>query len=463
MVIEQRNAPEPAEDAAPTAAPALPRGRWRWRFAIGAAVALYLTLWGFTAFDKVNPTDLDVFFLPAVKIALAGKPLDVYSLRVGLLDYPNANGPLSLLPLTLAAWIAQTLGWLNDVMLRRMLVFVISAIFPLLVGWEAARAVDRFGPPLRGFARALVYLPITLTPLLWLDALYYGHIEQSIVVWLALAATRLLATRRYLWGGALLGLALLARSDATLIMLALALTLMVWRRWRGLVQTLLAAGGAFLLGLAPFLLSNWHDVIFSLFTFRGPLPVGGGDLWSLSAAPIVVAIAQHLDAAVTLAAAALLILIAHVARPDLDLDSPDMYGLLALASFCFSLLIKTLWPYYFLESALFATVWVFAVMPRHNGSLAIQRREWVVWGLHWLAPLTISACAIVAEAGLEANGYHGWISPWTQLNIVCLLVTLSILLLTLIGGAWARKLAARRDAAPRGILPVSAPDVATEG
>ncbi|HEY7848655.1 MAG TPA: hypothetical protein VIC27_01260, partial [Ktedonobacterales bacterium] len=132
-------------------------GRQRWRLALAAAVAAYYLLWAVTAFDKVNPTDLDIFFLPAVRIALAGHPLDVYSLRVGLL-YPNANGPLSLAPLTLAAWLAQALGWLGDPMLRRMLVFVICAPFPLLVGWEATRAMDRFGPPLRGATRALLYL-----------------------------------------------------------------------------------------------------------------------------------------------------------------------------------------------------------------------------------------------------------------------------------------------------------------
>ncbi|MDE3229929.1 MAG: hypothetical protein KGO05_08595, partial [Chloroflexota bacterium] len=161
MVIEQRDAPEPAEDATPASAPVRARGRWRWRLILASAAALYYSLWALTAFDKVNPTDLDVFFLPAARIALAGHPLQVYSLRVGLI-YPNANGPLSLIPLTIAAWIAEARGWLNDPMLRRALVFVISAIFPLLVGWEAVRAVERFGPPLRGVARALVYLPITL-------------------------------------------------------------------------------------------------------------------------------------------------------------------------------------------------------------------------------------------------------------------------------------------------------------
>jgi hypothetical protein len=349
-------------------------------------------------------------------------------------------------------------------MLRRMLVFVVCALFPLLVGWEAARAVDRFGPPLRGAARTLLYLPILLSPLLWLDALYYGHIEQSIVVWLALAATRLLADARYLRGGALLGLALLTRSDAALIVLALALTLLVWRRWRGALLTLLAAGATLLLGLAPFLLADGRDVIFSLFTFRAALPVGGGNLWGLSGAPIVAAMAQRFDALFTLLIAALLVLIAHVARSDLDLDVPDIYGLLALASFCFALLIKTLWPYYFLESALFATVWALAAMPRqHDNQPVIARGVWAAWAALWLAPLFITACAIVAEYGLEANNYSGWFAPWIQINIACELVTLALGLTALLGGRWARNTLARSSAeAHGGILPESAPGAAIE-
>ena len=156
MVIEQRGTPEsaPARRArwrGGACGRCLPR-RWRWRLLLAVAVAAYYLLWALTAFDKVNPTDLDIFFLPAVRIALAGRPLDVYTLRVGPL-YPNANGPLSLAPLTLAAWLAQARGWLGDPMLRRMLVFVVCAPFPLLVGWEASRAVDRFGPPLQGATR----------------------------------------------------------------------------------------------------------------------------------------------------------------------------------------------------------------------------------------------------------------------------------------------------------------------
>jgi hypothetical protein len=465
VVIERRA--EPAASRTPSGLRGLPARlptRWRWRALLAMAVAAYYVLWALTAFDKVNPTDLDIFFLPAAHIALAGRPLDVYSLRVGI--YPNANGPLGLAPVTLAAWLAQWRGWLGDPMLRRMLVFAICAPFPLLVGWEGARAIDRFGPPLRGAARALLWLPIILSPLLWLDALYYGHIEQSIVVWLALAATRLLADARYLRAGALLGLALLARSDAALIILALGLTLLVWRRWRGALLTSLAAGATLLLGLAPFLLADGHDVIFSLFTFRGALPVGGGDLWSLSGAPMFIAVAQRFDALFTLLFAALLILLAHVAHSNLDLHSPDIYGLLALASFCFALLIKTLWPYYFLESALFATVWALAAMPRQvDGQASVTRRAWLAWAALWLAPLAISACALLAEAGLEANSYNGWIAPWIQINIVCELLTLLILVAALVGGRWARGGVAALGSADagRGILPESAPSAVIEG
>ncbi|HEY7849521.1 MAG TPA: hypothetical protein VIC27_05610 [Ktedonobacterales bacterium] len=470
MVIEQRETPESAPRVAQAPArrglrlPGRLSSRLCWRLALAAAVAAYYLLWAVTAFDKVNPTDLDIFFLPAVRIALAGHPLDVYSLRVGPL-YPNANGPLSLAPLTLAAWLAQARGWLGDPMLRRMLVFVVCAPFPLLVGWEATRAMDRFGPPLRGATRALLYLPILLSPLLWLDALYYGHIEQSIVVWLALAATRLLADARYLRGGALLGLALLARSDASLIVLALALTLLAWRRWRGALLTLLATGLTLMLGLAPFLLADGRDVIFSLFTFRAALPVGGGDLWGVSGAPAFLAVAQRFDALFTLLIAGLIVLVAHVVRSDLDLDTPDIYGLLALASFCFALLIKTLWPYYFLESALFATVWALAAMPRQERhQREITRGMWAAWAALWLAPLAITACAIVAEYGLEANNYDGWISPWIQVNIACELLTLALGLTALLGGRWARKRLARRSQQSHGgILAESAPGAAIEG
>ncbi len=163
----------PDNENPPPLAPLSRRQRWARRALIALAALVYEIIWVTTAFDKVNPTDLDVFFFPATRIALAGHPLDIYQLRVGLI-YPNANGPLGIAPVLLAAWLADMRGWLGDVVLRRALVFAITAPFPLLAGWEAARIVERFGGRLRGLARALPYLAngsrsgaLAQRPLLW--------------------------------------------------------------------------------------------------------------------------------------------------------------------------------------------------------------------------------------------------------------------------------------------------------
>src|ERR1035438_4537818 len=70
-------------------------------FMVASAVAVLL-------FDT-SKTDLDVFFWPSAEIAVHGHPLLVYTLRAG--PYPNANGPVSLLPLGLVAAVINALGW----------------------------------------------------------------------------------------------------------------------------------------------------------------------------------------------------------------------------------------------------------------------------------------------------------------------------------------------------------------
>jgi hypothetical protein len=95
----------------------------------------------------------------------------------------------------------------------------------------------------------------------------------------------------------------------------------------------------------------------------------------------------------------------------------------------------------------------------------VTRRAWLAWAALWLAPLAISVCALLAEAGLEANNYNGWIAPWIQINIVCELLTLLILVAALVGGRWARGGVAALGSADagRGILPERAPSAVIEG
>jgi hypothetical protein len=76
--------------------------------------------------------------LPSAKIALSGHPFEIYRIRYAVW-YPNANGPFSMLPLTLVAALAEKLGIINDFVRCRMLVAVAFAVFPLLLSYEPVR------------------------------------------------------------------------------------------------------------------------------------------------------------------------------------------------------------------------------------------------------------------------------------------------------------------------------------
>lgn len=378
-----------------------PSGRWRRLQPWGVAllVALYCGLWNLAARLPLNRTDLDAFFVPASRIALSGHPLDVYSLRY-LGDYPNANGPISLIPLTFASAIAAWQGVLNDIELRRVVVMTLFAPFVLLMAREAVAAVDRLRDQrLTGFWRFAAYAVFALSPEIWHAMLFYGHIEQPIMLWFSLWGIRQLTARRPARAGLLLGLALLTRSSALMLVLPLAALLAREREWRALARFGAAIVGTMGAILLPFLLADRSDVIYSLVTFRGLLPVGGGSFWGLTLDTPLESFGQRYDGFIVLLVSLLLTAIVLLRRRDLTLASPALYLLLALSSFCFALFIKTLWPYYFLEPFTFLTIWWLGAMPSPVGRF----RVWFRWGLAFILPAIAIACASMREYGLTVE------------------------------------------------------------
>lgn len=413
------------------------------RVAIAALSVLYLGIWTVLAHGNLNPTDFDVFFLPSARVALAGHPLHIYQIRYQG-DYPNANGPLSMLPLTLLAGLAQRLGWLDDPVLRRELVMTVFAIVPLLLGHEAVLAADRLlGTPLRGVKRLLAYALFVLTPELWHSVLFYGHIEQPLMLWLVLAAVRMLVTKRPARAGALLGLALLSRSVAVLYLLPLALLLFFRGRRRDSAILTATAIATTALGLLPFLLADRRDVIYSLLTFRGLLIVGGGGVWGLFAGTPLEPIAQRFDSTAVIAASLALTALTLLARRDLRVESRGVYALLAISGLCFPLFMKTLWPYYFLDTYIFVALWwLIAAKP------ASETAPWLRWLAGLALPVAVVAVAIVAEIGVTQSGYGIWSPGWSAL-----MSGLMLALLTVVGaGLWRRPQHPRADAAPTAAL-----------
>jgi hypothetical protein len=325
----------------------------KWVFGFG-----YVAAWGIVGWLYWGPlTDLDFFFLPAVRIALTGHPLLVYTVRFQSV-IANDNGPLGLAPVTAVAAVVSWLGGGNDTRLLRTVILSALSIFSLLMAREAVAAIDRLrGASLVGLSRLLAYGIFTASPILWISVLGYGHVEQPMMLWLVLLAVRTLADDRPAAAGITLGLALLTRSLAALPLIPLGLLLLARGRWRAL--TWLAAGAALVvaLGLLPFVLADPTDTVYSLVTHRATLPVGGGSIWQLLVGTPYQWIPQHWDILFVLGLAVLLSLIVVVARDDLELSSRDIYGLLALTALALPLLAKSVWPYYFLDAYVFGAVW----------------------------------------------------------------------------------------------------------
>jgi hypothetical protein len=393
----------------------VPSRRWSFRHVrrpllMGTLCVLYIAGWGVSGSFPIGTTDLEAFFLPSARLILAGHPLQAYAVRYGGY-YPNANGPLSLLPLTLAAAIARRLGVLDNPDPRRAIIMVIFAIFPLLFSHEAVRAVDRLrGVALRGGGRLAAYALFALTPQLWHSMLFYGHIEQPLELWLALLGIRLLVERHAGWAGLCMGLMLLTRSSALALLVPLLVVLLCRQRWRtaavlGGVAALVTA-----LGVLPFWLGDRADTLYSLVSFRGQLPVGGGSLWGLALGTPLESFALNHDSLVVVGTSALIALAACLHCRSLDVGSYELYALLGVTSFCFPLQIKTMWPYYFIEPYAFVSLWWLASYPRVQGW---TRCRWT-----WLAGLTLPV-AIVGIGLLGAVGAG-------QLNTVAFVHTWSL-------------------------------------
>ncbi len=324
---------------------------WALGIAYAAAWAIAGWLW------NGPPSDLDNFFLPAVRIALGGHPLMVYAARFQSV-IANDNGPLGLVPLTPVAALLSWLGWLDDERLRRTLIMAALSIFSLLMAREAVAAIDRLrGVSLGGVSRPLTYGVFAASPTLLNAVLGYGHIEQPMTLWLVLLAVRLLARGRTAGSGISFGLAILTRTLAALPMTPLALLLLARGRWRAVVVLGASAALVVTLGLLPFVIADPSDTIYSLITHRASLPVGGGSLWQVVVGTPYRWIPQRADVLFILGLAVLLSLIVITARRDLEPSSRDAYGLLALTALAIPLLAKSVWPYYFLDAYVFGAVW----------------------------------------------------------------------------------------------------------
>ena len=383
----------------------------------------YVALWTGVGLLPFQPTDLDIFFWPSARIAVNGHLFSVYAAG-GQALYPNANGPVSLLPLSAIGVLLNAVGWLDASAPRRGIALGVFCLFILLMAREAVAAIERLrGAPLIPSVRLLVYAVLTLSPLAWQSVAGYGHIEQPIEIWLLLLAARWLGEGRPLRAGIAFGASILTRSSVVLMTVPLGLA--GWRRsLRGALTFFLGAVGAGAAILLPFLVADPYDVIHSLFTYRGSLQVGAGSVWSLARDTSLETLVQHYD--IVAIVAVVLATNLWLARGN-RLDEGHLFAGMTVTAAAFAMLAKTVWPYYFLEVYVLGSVWTFGTWRARDGALRLV-----------LVPIAVSVFGLIAEIGSEQY----LPLPLVRIEGTALFVMLSLLIV------WIMWLAGREPATP---------------
>ncbi|HZQ49274.1 MAG TPA: hypothetical protein VFB69_03100 [Candidatus Dormibacteraeota bacterium] len=375
----------------------------------------YVLLWFAVGLLPIDRTDMDLFFWPSAHEAVDGHPLLVYTPR-GQDDYPNANGPVSLVPLSALGVALNAFHSFDSQPWRRSLALALFSLFLLLMSREAVRAVERIrGAALTGYVRLLAYAVFALGPPLWQSVAGYGHIEQPVELWLLLVAVRWLDEKREVRAGAAFALAILSRSSS--VLLAVPLSIYSGRRGIGaLVRLGVATAVTGVAVLAPFLLADPANVIHSLFTYRGNLVVGAGSIWSVAHGTSLEPVVQHWD--IVPVVAGVLISNAWLATRPGGLTQARLFAAMAFTAASFTLFAKTVWPYYFVEVFIFGTVWAFGRWQVTESPVRLG-----------LLPLAVSTFGLVGEIGSE----EGLAQNLVQVEGVAMFTMIA---LTMLWAAW---------------------------
>jgi hypothetical protein len=354
------------------------------RAAIVGLAALYVAAWTLGSLAlKTRPSDLDVYFWPSAETVIDGHPLLIYSAH--LRDaYPNANGPLGLVTLLPIAALANALGWAGNLGARAALTGAVMSIVLLLLAYQAVHVVALVhGGAAR---RVLVACSTLLAPALWFGVIDYGHVEQPVELCLVLLAVGCVLRGRNVSAGIALGAGVLARTIAALSVIPFALLPLATRRLQPAVITVLACVVTVTAGLAAFLLADEPAVTHSLLGYRGSLPIGGGSLWVVARQTSFAGLGQFGDVYLAVGVAAALVAIILWRRPAAATTSAGLFGLLTVATACFPLFAKTVFPYYLVEPYLFGALWWLA--------RPCSARNWRI-----LVPLLLTADVFLAKAG----------------------------------------------------------------
>jgi len=351
---------------------------------------------------KTTPSDLDLYFWPSAETVVSGHPLLIYAAHLHDV-YPNANGPLGLVPLIPIAALANALGWAGTLAGRAALAGAVVSLAVLLLAYQTVRLIETARGGLRW--PLLAACTVVLAPALWIAVLDYGHVEQPLELCFTLLAIRCFLSSSNALSGIALGAAVLTRTIAGFCALPFLLVPAATGRLRTSATIAVAAAITIAVVMAPFLLADAQAVAHSLLTYRGSLPIDGGSFWIIVRDASWAGVIRTGDVYIGAAVAIALVAVTLRRNPTVARTHAGLAGLLTVASCCFPLFAKTVFPYYLLEPYLFAVLWWLsrpgnALSWRAMVPLLLTIDVFIVKGAESVAPNAWGAVASVASSSV---------------------------------------------------------------
>lgn len=370
-------------------------------FIVYSGVAIFLPLIEGGVFLCNN--DFGGVFLPSARYVLAGRPLDMYQVRIGI--YPNANGPVGEIIIAGIVWVGRLFHLQNmhplcpyvdtfplpgdSIPLRMWISFVTAGIF-VWIAYELITLAEKMLPrPLTHGQRWSLFAILLLSPPMWDSIVFYGHYEQIFEILFTILAIKWYVQDRMIVSGILLGIALLNRTADIFIIIPLFVALIMGHYWQRLLLFGSVMGGTISVVMLPFLAHDRANIIYSLGQFRAQEPILDGSFWTFFRFTALESRVQSWDSTVGLMLA-LVIAIIMIWRGHIKPNSVDMYRVIFATSLCFALTLKAVWGYYFTEPLVWGFAWVLS-----------QTFDRIYWLKLWLIGVSFTLLMICTEARIS--------------------------------------------------------------
>lgn len=327
---------------------------------------------------SITSSDLTDFFLKSADDVARGNPWHMYAIRSSspYTTYPNVDPPLSIIAMAPWLWVGRALGVAHTYSAQVTLVSLPFVLLIPLLGSIIVAALRVKAPAVPPITRLLAFALLTLAPLTWVCVATWGHLEQPLMLCFLVTAVAALHLRHEALTGVLAGLAFLSGTAALFPLIALVASLVVQRLWRAVALVGGLATIVVALGLAPFLVVDRHDTVYSLLTWRGSEQIGGNSLWSVFTVDAVAhALPRSLDALLrrldtpSMIALAVATAVRAARRLRVSAYGPEVWAVLAIAALGVPMLAKMMWPYYYFQPFVLLLIYECATASRRPAGL----------------------------------------------------------------------------------------------